>query len=109
MTRHRTCTPRRLVLAWAAVALVLVLFAHTAPARAQSTRCQAVDQHDMPRKCTFLEEHGMCLVNALDSYDQCVENTDDFWDRLICEAGVQVDLFACNILIPWQTMKMVLH
>lgn len=109
MTHHRTHDRRHLVLWWAVAAFVLVLFAHTPAARAQSTECEAVDQYDMPRECTFLEEHGMCLVNALDSYDVCVENTDSAWDRMVCELGVQVDLFACNVLIPWQMMKMILH
>ncbi len=59
MTRHRTHDRRHLVLWWAVAALVLVLFAHTPAARAQSTECEAVDQYDMPRECTFLEEHGM--------------------------------------------------
>ena len=100
----------RLLAWWTAVALVLVIMAvFTGPttAGAQDTGCVAVDQNEMPRDCTFLEEHGKCLTEALDSYDTCVADTDDFFDRLICETAVQVDLFACNVALPWTFFKMI--
>ena len=99
----------RLLIWWAAVALVLAVFVRAPSARAQSTECLAVDQREMPRACTFLEEHGMCLTNALDSYDQCVKDADTFYDRTVCELGVQVDLFACNIMLPWTLLKPILR
>lgn len=97
----------RLLAWWAAVALLLVLIAAPPSAGAQSSDCPAVDQYDMPRECTFLEEHGMCLTNAYDSYYSCKDNADNYWDRLVCEAGVQVDLLACNVAMPWTLLKMI--
>jgi hypothetical protein len=82
------------------------------PARslpAQGVGCSAVDLHDMPRSCTFLEEHGACLWYALDSYEWCKETGDGFWDRAACEVGVQVDLLACNIQIPWRLIESILR
>ena len=81
------------------------------PARAlpaQSVGCPAVDMYDMPRNCTFLEEHGACLWYALDSYDMCRVDGDGFWDRAACEIGVQVDLLACNVSIPWRLIKAII-
>lgn len=88
---------------WAALAVLLVLIATPPSARAQ--QCEAVDQNDMPRDCTFLEEHGECLVSALDSYDGCIEDGDGFVDRIVCEAGVQIDLLACNLALPWTFLQ----
>lgn len=106
MTR-RSHSRTRLLFWWAAVALLVVLFSHAPSLGAQSTECQAVNMAGLPRDCTFLEEHGMCLTNALDSYNQCVDSADNWFDRAACEIGVQVDLFACNIALPWHLVKMI--
>jgi hypothetical protein len=76
---------------------------------AESVGCPAVDMYDMPRDCTFLEEHGACLWYSLDSYDACVEGADGFWDRAGCEVGVQVDLLACNLALPWRLLRDILN
>jgi hypothetical protein len=70
--------------------------------------CFAVDQDDQPRDCTFLEEHGACLWNALDSYGTCRNESDGFLDRAACEIGVQVDLLACNLGMPVRLVKSLL-
>jgi hypothetical protein len=74
-----------------------------------SDRCIAVDMNDMPRDCTFLEEHGSCLWNALDSYYSCRESADGFLERAACEVGVQVDLLACNLGMPVRLIKSLLN
>ena len=76
---------------------------------AQATGCIAVDRFDMPRNCTFLEEHGGCLWNALDSHQTCWDNADGFLDHVSCEIGVQVDLLSCNFGLPWRLIRSVLH
>ena len=76
---------------------------------AQTTGCTAVDQFDQPRPCTFLEQHGACLWYALDSYDTCQDLSDGFFDRLGCEVGVQIDLFACNLALPWRVLRALLE
>jgi hypothetical protein len=78
------------------------------PARelpAQDTGCIAVDMDDMPRPCTFLEEHGACLWYSLDSYYSCEEAADGFLDMAACHIGVQVDLLACNLGLPWRLIR----
>jgi hypothetical protein len=87
--------------------LLVVLPARRLPA--QDTSCQAVDMDDMPRPCTFLEEHGACLWYALDSYYMCRDGSDGFLSRLGCEVGVQVDLLACNLSLPWRVIESILH
>ena len=87
--------------------IVLLLSAKELPA--QGTECIAVDQFDMPRDCTFLEEHGECLWNALDSRDTCKDEADGFWDNAVCEVGVQVDLLACNFGLPWRLIKSIIN
>jgi len=74
---------------------------------AQEASCIAVDMNDLPRACTFLENHGACLVGALDSYYACVEDADGILDRLSCEIGVQVDLLACNLGLPWRLIEAI--
>jgi hypothetical protein len=95
---------------WGVVALLgLGLFLPVQELPAQDeTGCIAVDKHGMPRDCTFLEEHGACLWNALDSYDTCREDSDGFLDRAGCEIGVQVDLLACNLGMPVRLIKSLL-
>lgn len=97
----------------ATLGIILLLgLAVLLPARrlpAQNIGCTAVDLHDLPRNCTFLEEHGACLWYALDSYEVCREETEGFWDRAACEVGVQVDLLACNISIPWRLIKAIIN
>ena len=72
-----------------------------------SETCEAVDMEDQPRACTFLEEHGACLWNSLDSFDACMEGSDGFWDGAVCHAGVQVDLLACNLGLPLRLLKSI--
>ena len=96
-------------IAWGAIILMgmaVLLPAQELPA--QSTGCIAVDQFDMPRDCTFLEEHGACLWNALDSRDTCKDVADGFWDNAVCEVGVQVDLLACNLGLPWRLLRSII-
>jgi hypothetical protein len=96
-------------LAWGIIilfGLAVLLPAQTLPAQ-EGTGCFAVDMDDMPRDCTFLEEHGACLWNALDSHDACKEGADGFLDHAACEIGVQVDLLACNLALPWRLLKTI--
>ncbi len=76
---------------------------------AQDVGCRAVDLNDFPRKCTFLEEHGYCLVNALESYYQCALDADSFWENAVCQMGVQVDLLACNISLPLTLIQTIMR
>ena len=95
-------------LAWGLVilfGLAVLMPAQALPA--QDTGCIAVDMDDMPRDCTFLEEHGACLWNALDSYEACKDYADGFLDHAGCEIGVQVDLLACNFGLPWRLLKAI--
>ena len=87
--------------------LGLFLPAQELPAQ-DATGCIAVDMNDLPRDCTFLEEHGACLWNALDSYGSCREQSGGFFDRVSCEIGVQVDLLACNLGMPVRLIKSLL-
>jgi hypothetical protein len=87
--------------------LGVLLPAQELPAQ-DETGCIAVDKHEMPRDCTFLEEHGACLWNALDSHDTCVEDAEGFLDKAACEIAVQVDLLACNLGMPVRLIKSLL-
>ena len=88
-------------LVWGIVVfMVLGILLPTGGLPAQDAGCIAVDSNDMPRSCTFLEEHGGCLWYALDSYDSCMEETEGFWASAGCQIGVQVDLLACNMSMP---------
>jgi len=95
-------------LAWGIV--IFLGLAVLAPAQdlpAQSSGCIAVDKDDMRRECTFMENHGYCLVSALDSRDTCLEAADGWLGKLGCEVGAQVDLFACNVVLPLALIKSV--
>lgn len=89
--------------------LGLAVFTPPRSLPAQDTACSAVDRDDQPRPCTFLEEHGGCLWYALDSYYSCKEDADGFLDHAACELGVQVDLLACNLGLPWRLIKSVIN
>ena len=96
--------------AWGIILLLglgVLLPAQELPAQ-DETGCIAVDQNDMPRDCTFLEEHGACLWNALDSYATCRDWASGFLDRAACEISVQVDLLACNLGMPVRLIKSLL-
>lgn len=95
---------------WGIVILLgLAVLLPTRDLPAQEAGCEAVDMNDMPRPCTFLEEHGACLWYALDSHDACVEGADGFWEHAGCEVGVQVDLLACNLGLPWRLLKSIIE
>ena len=104
----KNLSPSR-ALAWAFIILLgmaVLLPAQRLPA--QEEGCIAVDRHDLPRPCTFLEEHGGCLWNAFESYDACKEDADGLFQHLACELGVQVDLLACNLGLPWRLIKSII-
>ena len=93
-------------IAWGVIILLgAVVLLPTQERPAQDTACMAVDRYDMPRNCTFLEEHGGCLWNALDSHDMCWDSADGFFAHAACEIGVQVDLLACNLGLPWRLLQ----
>ncbi len=83
--------------------LAVLLPAQQLPA--QVNGCIAVDRHDLPRPCTFVEEHGACLWYALDSFDTCEEDAGGFLDHATCHVAVQFDLLACNLGLPWRLIK----
>lgn len=76
---------------------------------AQDVGCIAVDQDDMPRACTFLEEHGACLWAALDSHEGCRLDAEGFLESISCDIGVQIDLLACNFGLPWRLIQSVIN
>ena len=91
--------------------LILLGMAVLLPAQelpAQSNRCTTLDKNDQPRDCTFLEEHGKCIGNAMDSWDQCWEDADGFFHRIGCDLSVQVDLLACNFGLPWRLFRSII-
>lgn len=91
--------------------VLLAMLALTASlASAQAVwACEAVDSYGEPRDCTFLERYGECLWNVLDAHDQCMEKKESFLDGVRCQAGTQVDLFACNLGIPFKFIGTVLN
>ncbi len=94
---------------WGALLLVAVsLMTITPSLPAQTDDCEAYDSWEAPRPCTFLEEHGRCLVSALDSYHDCWER-GGFWRRVGCFLGVQVDLTACNLGLPARIIEPILR
>jgi hypothetical protein len=88
------------------VALSLMALPPSLPA--QTDGCKAYDKYGDARPCTFLEEHGRCLVSALDSYEDCWER-GGFWNRTGCFLAVQVDLLACNLGMPLTLLEVILR
>lgn len=80
----------------AAVLTILVTMLSGAPLAALGD-CEFLRESGEFRGCTFTEEAGQCLVWALESYYDCIEGVDDWLDRTVCEFAVQVDIFACNL------------
>lgn len=94
---------------WGALLLVAVSLTTIPPSLpAQTDDCQAYDMWDSPRPCTFLEEHGRCLVSAMDSYHDCWRR-GGFWRRVGCFLGVQVDLTACHLGLPARLIEPILR
>lgn len=95
------------------LALLLLSPLLATDARAQSwDECFAYDSNDLRRECTFMEEWGKCLTEAIDSYYQCVDDTgeepkDDAWssfkngvETLACQTALAVDNIACTLGTP---------
>lgn len=92
------------------LALIALLSLSATLASAQSVwACEAIDRYDLPRPCTFMEEWGECLWNALDSLDQCLERKESLLDAVRCHTGTQVDLLACNLGAPLQFLGKMLN
>lgn len=90
----------------AAVLTVLVTMLSGAPLAALG-ECEFVRETGELRGCTFTEEHGQCLSWAFDSYYDCVEDAKTLLDRAVCEAAVQIDLFACNLEAIGDLLRMI--
>jgi len=97
----------------ALLALLLLSSLFTVDARAQSwDECFAYDSNDLLRECTFMEEWGKCLTEAIDSYYQCVDDSgeepkEDAWsvflngvESLACQTALAVDNIACTLGTP---------
>ena len=103
--RSRTL-PRTMV--WGIVILACMgILLPAQPLPAQDAGCRAVNDFDQPRDCTFTEEHGYCLVTALESYYECAQTAEDLLDRVVCEVAVQVDLLACNVALPLTLLRTI--
>lgn len=98
------------------VAASLLLFAGEPPdARAQTSGgCSVSAAYGGTRGCTFLEQYGQCLYNALASYNDCRSyagrrgsTLSRIAHRAGCEVGVQVDLFVCHIGMPIYAYKQI--
>lgn len=86
--------------------LVLTLvFIHVSGLAAQTIPCEAIDQDDMPRNCTFMEKWGQCLYEADDSYQQCRAEADGGFDRMGCDLAYIVDGMACHIASPFTLIR----
>jgi hypothetical protein len=81
----------RTTVAWA---LILVLFGHATSLTAQHD-CQVLDKYGEPRDCTWTEELASCNLDVFDSWEQCMENADSWFDRIACEATGVADTAAC--------------
>lgn len=88
----------------AAVLTILVTMLSGAPLAALG-ECEFMKESGELRGCTFTEEAGQCLVWALESYYDCVEDAEDWLDRAVCELAVQVDLFACNVEMAGELLR----
>lgn len=83
------------------LAMVLSLLLAALPAYADE--CETVDQNDLPRECTFMEEFGECLSNAEDSWETCLEYANGNWlIEEACDLGGAVDLLACVAALPFE-------
>ena len=81
----------RPLVAWS---LVLVVLARASGVAAQD-ECEVLDQYGEPRDCTWTEELAECNLDVLDSWEQCMENADGWFDRIACEATGVADTAAC--------------
>jgi hypothetical protein len=88
----------------AAVLTVLVTVLSGAPLAALG-ECEFLQETGELRGCTFTEEHGQCLVWALESYYDCMEDAKTFLGRTVCKVAVQVDLFACNVELAGDMLR----
>jgi len=106
---RRTLTDDRgglLLLAFVALTALLILN-DPAPAAASTQSCRVTGSYGSTRGCTALERYGQCLTNAFSSYHDCLKfsrrrtGLKRFGRRAACEIGVQVDLFACHLGLPY--------
>ena len=64
---------------------------------AAQSDCEVLDKYGEPRDCTFTEELADCSLDAFDSWEQCMENADGWFDRIACEATGVADNTACLV------------
>lgn len=101
-----------LLLALAAAAACLVL-SDPMPASASSQDCRVRSSWGAQRNCTFLEQYGKCLSSAYSSYDDCLlysrraSGVRRLGRRAACEAGIQIDLFACHLGLPYYLYQQI--
>ena len=62
-------------------------------AAAASSQCQ--NQDGTERGCTPSEGLRMCVDDAVDAVEQCIEGARGFLGRIGCEVGYAIDLAGC--------------
>ena len=55
-----------------------------------------MNQDGTPRDCTASENWGHCVDGARDAYNQCWDGTSNWFVRLGCAAGYDLDIGACH-------------
>jgi hypothetical protein len=88
--------PFRATLAWV---LILLLFAHSGAA---SQDCEVIAKNGEPRDCTFTEELADCALDVIDSFEQCMDDADGYFETAACEITQLVDNGACVIATPFR-------
>jgi hypothetical protein len=97
--------PRIRALHWPLMGLALALalvFTTSSASAGGGERCE--DFTDNNRPCTATEEYGYCLSNAMDSYEDCLEDAG-FWGKVGCTIAYDVDFWACALMLPVELLK----
>lgn len=97
----RTVKRALFVYGLAVVVAVVALHSQATPALA----CDAVDAYDQARDCTFMEEYGECLWNAMDSLDTCLGAASGWFSSGACWVGYEIDFYAC---LPSEAIELML-
>ena len=75
----------------AGLTLVMILAMTAGPLLAD-----CMNQNGTSRDCTATENWGQCVDGARDAYNQCWDGTSNWFGRLGCAAGYDLDLGACH-------------
>ena len=77
-----------------AAAAPIITLGQVPPEEQNPWKCY--DSEGWERECTVTEKFVKCVDSTVSAYRQCRKRADNGWERFLCKAAHQADVFECQ-------------